>query len=327
MPNNPKISVIMSVYNGEKYLREAIGSILNQTFTDFEFIIVNDGSTDNSLEIIQSYDDERIKIINNETNIGLTKSLNKALKQARGECIARQDADDVSLPNRFEEQMKYFEWHPETVVLGTSKYVINEDGKILRKEIASSNPHKNLFEGNAFTHGSVMFKKEVVEELGYYNELFRYSQDYEFWLRIAKHYKVSNLTQPLYKLRSHEENIRVTNVEEAILYHLLAQQLIKNALNAEILEKIKNKGIFQLYQYLETRERATFHKVLGHKHAKNNNLLLAREEYKKAFKLKPLDMRNNLHILLSFLGGNLIERTHEIYALFRSTVNNYFLRH
>ena len=326
MFDNPKISVIMSVYNGEKYLREAIESILNQTFTDFEFIIVNDGSTDDTLEIIQSYNDERIKIINNEQNIGLTKSLNKALKQAKGKYIARQDADDVSLPNRFEEQIKYLEEHSEIAVLGTSKYVINKDGKILRKVIALSDPGKILFNDNAFTHGSVMLKKAVVDKLGYYNELFRYSQDYELWLRIVKHYKVSNLTQPLYKLRSHEENIRVTNVEEAMLYHLLAQKLANNMLNAEILVKIENGGISGLYPYLNVQEKAIFHKAFGHKYAKSNNLRLAREEYKKVFKLNPFDMRNNLHILLSFFGCSVIERIHEIHELFRSVVQNYLRR-
>jgi glycosyltransferase involved in cell wall biosynthesis len=128
MPKNPKLSVIMSVHNGEKYLREAIESILNQTFTDFKFIIINDGSTDNSLAIIRSYDDKRIRILNNGTNIGLTKSLNKALKQAKGKYIARQDADDVSLPDRFEAQLKYFVQYPEVALLGTSTYIINQEG-------------------------------------------------------------------------------------------------------------------------------------------------------------------------------------------------------
>ena len=125
----------MSVYNGEKYLREAIESILNQTFTDFEFLIVNDGSTDSSLEIILSYPDERIRVIRNDRNIGLTKSLNKALQQAKGEYIARQDADDISLQNRFEEQLIYLEKHPEVALLGTSAYKIDERGEILAKVI------------------------------------------------------------------------------------------------------------------------------------------------------------------------------------------------
>lgn len=324
---SPKITVLMSVYNGEKYLREAIDSILNQTFTDFEFLIVSDGSTDGTAEILQSYHDPRIKIINNEKNRGLTKSLNKGLGMAKGEYIARMDADDISLPNRFEEQLKYLERYPETVVLGTSIYVINGAGKLLMKEIAPSDPSKILLNNNAFTHGSVIFKKAVVDELGYYNELFRYSQDYELWLKIAKHYKVSNLTRPLYTRRFHEENIRLANVEQAMLYHFLAQKLNKNKLTADMLDKIKKGGVSELYPYLNTQEKAIFHKTLGHKYAKSNNLWLARAEYKKVFKVSPFDMRNNLHIFLSFFGSGVIEQIQEIYARFRSIIKNYFSRH
>jgi glycosyltransferase involved in cell wall biosynthesis len=326
MLDNPKLSVIMSVYNGDKYLREAIESILDQNFTNFEFIIVNDGSTDNSLGIVQSYDDKRIRILNNEANIGLTKSLNTALKQAKGKYIARQDADDISLPNRFEEQMKYFDEHLEVALLGTSKYFIDEKGKILRKEIAPSDPHEILLASNAFTHGSVMFKKAVVDELGYYNEFLKYSQDYELWLRIAKHYKVSNLTQPLYKLRSHKENIRIANFEEGLLYHFLVQNTNNNTLSVDALDKIKTRGIFELYPYLDKQDKFIFHRTLGHKCARDNNLRLAREEYKKVFKLNPFNIKNILHILLSFFGGNVIKRIHEIHALIHSTVKNYFSR-
>jgi len=117
--DRPKISVIMSVYNGEKYLREAIESILNQTFRDFEFIIINDGSTDKTSEILSSYNDPRIVIINNKRNIGLTKSLNKGLKMVKGEYIARQDADDVSLPERLERMVNFLDMNRDVGLLGS----------------------------------------------------------------------------------------------------------------------------------------------------------------------------------------------------------------
>ena len=314
MRDNPKISVIMSVYNGEKYLREAIESILNQTFTDFEFIIVNDGSTDNSLEIIKSYNDERIKIINNEKNIGLTKSLNKALAQARGEYIARQDADDISLPSRFEEQIKYLEEHPDVVLLGTSSYNIDESGKIIGKKIALAKPTMgNLFKENQFIHGSVMFKKEVVDELGYYNELFNYSQDYELWLRIANHYPVRNLTQRLYKSRSHSENIGFTIREEDTLYHFLAPKLMRNELSEEVLKALNlDGGIKTLYSHLNKREKIFFYKVIASMHIHNNNLIRAREEYKKIFILNPFDIGNNINIVRSYLGKGVIAKRSKI---------------
>ena len=313
----------MSVHNGEKYLREAIESILNQTFTDFEFIIVNDGSTDDSLEIIQSYNDERIKIINNEKNIGLTKSLNKALKAARGEYIARQDADDISLPNRFEEQVKYFEEHPETALLGTNNYFIDEKGKIVGKRIVLAKPGiKDLFEENHFNHGSTMFKKEVIDKLGGYNELIKYSQDYELWLRIAEYYEVRNLIQILYKLRSHDKNIGFTNREESTLYHLLALKLTKNDLNDGALKVIKNNGIKSLYLYLNKNEKIYFHKVMAGMHLRNSDLKLVREEYKKVFGLNPFDITNNINIVCSYFGKSAMVRSFKIYA----TLIN-FLRH
>lgn len=312
MLNNPKIGVIMSVYNGERYLREAIEGILSQTFADFEFLIVNDGSTDSSLEIIQSYQDERIRVINNEINIGLTKSLNKAIREARGEYIARQDADDISLPNRFEEQIKYLEEHPDVALLGTSAYRIDEQGKVLGKIIVLAKPGRSLFKGNQFNHGSTMFKREAVGRLGGYNELLRYSQDYELWLRMAKYYEVSNLTQVLYKFRFHRENIRSLKGEEAALYHLLAIRLIKNDLDEEILEAIKDKGVLSLYSYLRKGEKIYFHTAVADINMRNNNMNAARKEYRKAFMLNPFSIKNNANITLSYLGKGAWTMGHKV---------------
>jgi len=308
-----KITVLMPVYNGEKYLREAIDSILSQTFTDFEFIIVNDISTDSTKEIISSYNDPRIRLINTDHNMGLVRSLNYGLKLAKGKYIARMDADDISLPNRLELQATYLDNYPEVALLGTGKYIINQNGKILSKTIALSDPCKNILKSNTFTHGSVMFKKNISEELGYYNELFKYSEDYELWLRFAKYYKVSNLPQPLYKWRVHTENITNTKVEEVMLYTFLAQKLTKNELDMVVLGKIKNKGIFELYSHLNTKEKTIFHVAVGHKYVKSNNLHQARDEYKKVFRMDPFNMKNNLHILMSFFGCNYINKLHELY--------------
>ena len=316
MHKNPQISVILSVYNGEKYLREAIESILNQTFGDFEFIIVNDGSTDSSREIIQSYNDKRIKILNNEKNIGLTRSLNKALKQARGKYIARQDADDISLPNRFKEQIKYFFEHPEVALLGTSIYIIDEYGKIVGKKIALKNPGNELLKTNQFSHGSVMFKKEVINRLGGYNELFIYRQDYELWLRTAKYYEVKGLTQILYKLRFHNETIGFTKGEESTLYHLLAQKLRRNELKTDVLKAVKDEGINSLCSHLNKSENISFHKIVAGMHARNNNLKLARAEYKKVFELNPIDIENDINIIRSYLGKRMMAKSSKIYEFF-----------
>ena len=128
----PLISVVMSVYNGEKYLKRSIDSILNQTFKDFEFIIINDGSTDKSLEIIKSYDDDRIVLIDQE-NKGLTKSLNIGIKTASGKYIARQDADDVSLPDRLKKQVDFLEVREDVVLLGCRAYEVIGEKRILSR--------------------------------------------------------------------------------------------------------------------------------------------------------------------------------------------------
>ena len=160
---NPVISVVMSVYNGSSYLHESIQSILNQTFTDYEFIIINDGSSDDSLNIIKQYSefDNRVVVISHD-NIGLTKSLNIAINLAKGKYIARQDADDISLPERLNKQYKWFSNYKDGVLCGTGAYFINSEGELKKKKkFPSSNSmiKSRLFYLNPFIHSSVMFKR------------------------------------------------------------------------------------------------------------------------------------------------------------------------
>ena len=200
---NPKVTVLMSVYNGEKYLREAIDSILNQTYKDFEFLIIDDGSTDKTGEILQSYQDSRIKIVVNEKSIGLTKSLNKGFKMANGEYIACMDADGISCPNRLEEEVAFLEQNLDYSLVGAFAEVITRRGKIIRElnfntysEILS-----NILYDNCFTHGSIMVRKAVLDEIGYYNEQLEFAQDYELNLRLVFYSKAKNIPEFLYAWR------------------------------------------------------------------------------------------------------------------------------
>lgn len=206
----PVISVVMSVYNGEKYLRESIESILNQTYRNFEFIIINDGSTDSTREIVLSYDDPRICLIDNKENIGLTKSLNKGLRIARGGYIARMDADDISMPNRFESQIDFLNHHREYAVVGTLLKVINENSKVIftiEKPIQHTDIRDFLNRDNCIGHGSAMIRKTCLQSVGFYDESIEKSQDYDLWLRISQNYKLANIPQYLYMWRNHKENI------------------------------------------------------------------------------------------------------------------------
>ena len=178
--SKPLVSVVMSVYNGERYLREAIGSILNQTFRDFEFLMINDGSSDRTAEILKDYNINRIKIIKNERNIGLTKSLNKGLRIARGEYIARQDADDVSAPDRLEKEVNFLETHRDYAVVGTFVKILNEDSEViglLDRLTADTQIRKCLGTDNCITHGSTMIRKKCLLNVGFYDESIARAQD------------------------------------------------------------------------------------------------------------------------------------------------------
>lgn len=201
------ISVIMSVYNAEKYLREAIESILTQSFTEFEFIIINDKSNDSSLKIIKEYEQEdgRIKLIKNKQNLGLTRSLNKGLSIAKYKYIARMDADDISMCDRFEKQVKFLEKNYDIDILGSYAYDINGKNKIIGKRRVPLS-HSDILEMlpilSPLIHPSVMFRKNSLDKTNGYNENFRTSQDYELWFRAAsKGLKFHNLPEYLLKYR------------------------------------------------------------------------------------------------------------------------------
>ncbi|MFY4818025.1 glycosyltransferase family 2 protein [Aliarcobacter butzleri] len=207
----PMVSVIMPVYNAEKYLDEAIESILNQTYKDFEFIIINDGSTDKSLEIIEKYkqQDERIVLISRE-NKGLIASLNEGIEKSRGKYIARMDADDISLSDRFYEQVKFLEKNIEIGVCGTWIEVFGENRKSIIWKMPSNNDELKvrLLFSVTFAHPSVMMKKELIEIFKLkYKKDFKDAEDYKFWLDFSKYTQFSNISKVLFRYRYLETSI------------------------------------------------------------------------------------------------------------------------
>lgn len=209
----PKVSAVMAVYNGEKYLDESTQSILNQTFKDFEFIIINDASTDKSLKIIRKYKrkDPRIVLLNNKKNLGLTKSLNKGLKKARGRYIARQDADDISLPSRLEKQFSFLEKNKDFFLCGTNFRQVDASGRIIpTKPLVCSweEIKKKLALGvSPLVHPSIMFRNKGF----FYREKMWYCEDFDFFLvLLTKGRKLVNLNEVLFYLRLHFGSITAT---------------------------------------------------------------------------------------------------------------------
>ncbi|HDY75873.1 MAG TPA: glycosyltransferase, partial [Candidatus Marinimicrobia bacterium] len=207
---SPKVTVLMSVYNDERYLSESVDSILNQTYKDFEFLIINDGSTDRSREILESYSDPRIRLVRNDGNIGLTRSLNKGLALAMGEYIARMDADDISLPERLEKQVGFLDADSSVGVLGINSLLIDEDGNVLEKlqrPVTHDSIMAEMLTENRFVHSSVMLRKKLLKMSGYYDEKLDMAQDYELFLRLSLITKLSNLAEPLHMWRKDRTGI------------------------------------------------------------------------------------------------------------------------
>ena len=211
----PKISVLMSVYNSEKYLNYSIESILSQSFKDYEFIIIDDGSTDDSLKIIESYKqkDKRIIIIHNTKNIGTTKSLNKGLLIAKGKYIARMDADDWSYPDRLQKQYEFMQNNPDIGVSGGTIDVCNESllvQNIRRYPLTDKLIREIIFLYSPFAHSATIWKSELMKLVGGYNQNIPLSQDCELYFKIGKHAKFGNLNIKLIKLRMHKKSSSIS---------------------------------------------------------------------------------------------------------------------
>jgi glycosyltransferase involved in cell wall biosynthesis len=222
------VLIILSVHNAKQYANGAIASILAQTFSDFELIIIDDGSTDGTADLLKEFTikDTRVRIITNETNIGLTRSLNLALKQARGEYIARMDADDIALPNRLERQIAFLKSHPDISIVGTAYEWIDKDGNVIGKPkmiTGADAIHRALPRTNPLLHSSVMIRRSALDQVGGYNETMKRAQDYDLWLRLSRTCKFENLSEVLMQKRVTRNIISFKNEREQIRFALLAR--------------------------------------------------------------------------------------------------------
>lgn len=209
---NPLVSILMPVYNGEEFLKEAIDSILNQTYKNFEFIIINDGSTDSTEDIILSYNDKRIRYFKNSTNIKLIATLNKGLTLCQGKYIARMDADDVALPQRLEKQVVYFENHPEVGVLGSWVQILDlKNNRTISFLQGNSNIRLKLFFNNYLHHPTVMLRNSVIQKHHLFYPKILHTEDYAFWILLAKYTKFDIYPEILLQYRIHNTNISILN--------------------------------------------------------------------------------------------------------------------
>ncbi len=257
------ITVLMPVYNGEKFLREAIESVLNQTYEDFEFLIINDASTDSSRDIIGSYDDPRIRLIDNEKNMGVTASLNKGLKLAQGTYIARMDADDISLPQRLEKQLACIAEHKNTGLVTSWYDIINDRGETVsthRPDFEYEDIYYTLTFYNCLGHSTAFYDSKLVLKLGGYPS-YKRAQDYALWFKLSRAARVEIIKEVLVKWRKQETNIsqRFRAEQDNFAYKTSSKnitELLSRPAGEECLRALWN------YEYLATMDMETIKKTL-----------------------------------------------------------------
>lgn len=219
----PRVTVLMTVYNGMPYLPQAIESVLRQTFADFELLIIDDASTDGSIFCIGSYGDPRIRLVRNDQNMGQAASLNKGLSLVASDFIARLDQDDVCVPSRLEKQLAYLENHPEAAAVGSSVAWINSKGRTLgvtgfRIDDFGSFVGVLLGQATPVAHPTAVFRREILKKLGGYDPSYAPCEDYELWCRVALcRCSVGLIREPLLLLRLHEgqqSHARITLQQE-----------------------------------------------------------------------------------------------------------------
>lgn len=292
------ISVILPVYNGSKFLSNAIDSILNQTFVDFEFIIINDGSTDNSLKIIESYQkkDKRIKIVS-RGNKGLIETLNEGFSLAKGKYIARQDDDDVSHLTRFEKQVNFLENNIEYALCGTLYNVVDEENNFIRKHYLPStneNIQKHLFD-SCFGHGSVMIRREMILDMKWYRKEALHVEDYDFFIRIAQKHKVYNIPEFLYEWCFRNNSVSYSNFEIQRNKKYLVGESLKSGIPIEEIKLNKDTA---------SQSKARYFDALGAVSLLQGNKLDALRFYSKSLKID-FTLKRFMKLLLSLLSRKL----------------------
>lgn len=308
---DPLISVVMSVYNGEKYLNGAIDSILNQTFKNFEFIIINDGSTDRSLEIIQSYNDDRIRLIN-QKNTGLAKALNNGIAIARADYIARMDADDIAHPERIQKQYKFLSNNSDYIVLGSNAEFVDKNGYFVCNSnlVTTDEEMKKMQFSTPFIHPTVMFRKDIFYKAGKYPEyMVNFAEDVVLFHRMAKYGKFANLADTLIKYRIAPTANTARDSKSLKRFRNIVAKAIQN-------NKISDSDFVFLKTFLSNRNSnrrlGNYHLYLAKKYLWNNyQPKAARKNLRAAIKISPVCIFPYLLFIASFLPEKSILRSYK----------------
>jgi glycosyltransferase involved in cell wall biosynthesis len=300
--NTARVTVLMPAYNVEKYIVEAIESVLQQSFSDFKLLIVNDGSTDNTEQIICSFTDERIILIN-QTHRGIASALNKGLSKTNSVYIARFDADDICSPTRLQEQVSFLDTHPDYVLVGSDAEYISEEGEHLFYFKCIGHTYEEIIQKIysycPFIHSSVMYRKYPVVNEGGYSLHAHNFEDYFLWMQIKKYGKFYNLPRQLIKVRFNSSSITIDERWRGRFFRQMKRDIIsKNSISEEegagLLAIIKSQDIHNI-------KEGSYYALCGKKFLLNNHQpKKARPFFAKAIRSYPYRLDNYALYLLSF---------------------------
>jgi len=313
MEAKPQITVLMPAYNAEKYIAEAISSVLGQTFADFELVIVNDGSTDDTLTIIRSFDDKRIVVIS-QPNQGVAAALNTGLQHARAQYIARFDADDICHPQRLKKQYHFLQNNPEYILVGSDADYILENGDLLFHFKCIAHTHEEILQKLyfycPFVHPAVMYKKESVCRAGGYPADAHNFEDYLLWTAIARAGKLYNIAEPLIKYRLNATSVTIDEKWRGREFRRLKREaILRGSVTAEEGEKLLAIIKDQDVQHIK---EGAYHALCGKKFLANNyQPEKARQHVKKAISIHPFRLDNYLLYTLSYLPERFILWLHQ----------------
>lgn len=309
-PSKVDVSVVMPVYNGERHITDAVNSILRQAYRDFEFIIVNDGSDDGTLRILENIQDDRIILMSQE-NIGLTASLNKAIRIAKGAYIARQDADDLSEPNRLERQIEYLRRHRNIALVGSWCSQIDEDGEEIGRIQLLTDPHdigRALPYENQFVHGSIMARTEALISVGLYREAFKFAQDYDLVLRMGERFELANIPESLYSHRHNSSMLSARYHHLQLAYSKLAQDMWKQRRRDGVDAVDRGVDVSGLLDVAEENDVLTYHRHMVYACLRSGKLTKARRAVKVLIEKEPFKFKHYGQLLLTFAGGVAVKR-------------------
>lgn len=252
MPGNPTVSVLLRTYDSEAHVERSLRSVLNQSLPDLEVLVLDGGSTDDTLDIVSSVSDERVHTYSPPGGLGLVEALNAGLERSSGRYVAIQDADDYSHPERFARQVSRLDADPEVAMVGTGARLLEEDGRVrARRRVLESVSGEDLFAQNRFVHGSVMYRRDDALTAGGYDEFFELSEDYEFYLRLSEQGALVNIDEPLYHLYLRTGSAYASDLERTKLYARLARGRYRGEFGPETRRRVEKDGILSLRDYLD----------------------------------------------------------------------------